>query len=624
MVEIDAEELVPHTNALGEGEDAGLEDEKNKPWWKSIKDKKKSVVSDKKINRMCADRLYTRVRYLHEQQSTILSWIRKFEDFYNIVRWDYGEIINNMRKVINCTTINLIRVGVNAVHSMIGKEMPKIGFVTEGGDYTLRTELKKVDQYIEAEMENSELYRNVRKAVRDGALCKTGTVKVWFDEAEERFMTDHVPPRSLIVDDGDQQHDRKSEVFERKLVSKYSLMDKFDLNEYQKKTLQEEDAVNGKVVCYEAWYEDYCHVIFTKNCILFVEDIVGKPPYFHWRWTPSSNSFWGVGISDEGWTIQDRINEIDARWVENCKMFAVPTVLMSGNARFTSTEVTNKKFQVLKIYGGGVSKDSVQWIEPTPMNAQHLEKRRDMVNEFMQQTGLSQFMSTGETQRNVYSGEAARTVHSIQSARFAECSQALVDMYVDIARYMVREAALYFSGVNDNGQDILPYKINWARVNIKDNYFKIKDYPMNIHSMDMDSRLKYAHQMMQLGIMPPQDALELFQFPDISKYRDLISSGRRDIHRRLDNIMNGEVEAPNPMLPADLQYAEGVKFYNEEITKGLDENDERALLLQDFIDQARTIVQRKQESEQLRQMQMFMQAQAAQGPQQKKPPSRGQ
>lgn len=621
MVDVDADELIPPTTTLEDGSDSGLEDEHMRPWWDAVKP---GHVNSEQKSRKYAERLYTRVRYLHEKQASTLAWIRKFQDFYNVVRWDYGSTsFSGVSKAVNCTTLNLIRVGVNAVHSMIGKEMPKIGFVSHGGDYTLRENLKMVDNYIESEFENSELYKNVRKAVRDGALAKLGTVKVWLDDDTQRFMSEHVPPMSILVDDADQQNDRKDEVFERRLVSKYALYNKFDLKPFQKKIIDEELAYDGKVVVYEAWYADNCHVIFTEHCLLYYETIRGKPPYFHWRWTESSDSFWGVGIADEGWTLQDQINDIDYQWLENQRMFK-PTILMTGNARFTATEVTNRKFQVWKVYGGGVGPNNVQWVVPTPMNQQQLEKRQDMVNEFMQQTGLSQFMSTGQREAGIYSGETARVVHSIQQSRFAECSQSLVDMYVDIARYMLKEAALNFSAqYNDSKDAYYPHRIQWSKVDIANNYYKIKEYPMNLNAMDMDARLKYAHQMMQLGVMPPQDALELFNMPDVHKYRDLITSGKRDTERRLQNIMEGEVERPNPLLPPEMQYVEAVKFYNEELTKGLKEDSDEAKGLQAFIKSAHKAEQRRRAAEKVLQIQAAQKVQAAQGPPPKKPPSQG-
>ena len=621
MVDVDADELIPPTATLDDGSDSGLEDENMRPWWDAVK---ASHVNSEKDSRKYAERLYSRVRYLHEKSASTYAWIRKYEDFYNVVRWDYQSITGNVSKAINCTTLNLIRVGVNAVHSMIGKEMPKIGFVSHGGDYTLRENIKMVDNYIESEFENSELYKNVRKCIRDAALAKLGTVKVWFDDDAERFMSEHIPPMSILVDDASQQTDRKDEVFERRIVSKYSLYQKFGAKPFVKKIIDEELANDGKVVVYEAWYKDRCHVVFTENCLLYYETIHGMPPYFHWRWTASSNSFWGVGIADEGWTIQDQINDIDYQWLENQRMFK-PTILMTGNARFTATEVTNRKFQVLKVYGGGVGPNNVQWVVPTPMNQQQLEKRQDMVNEFMSQTGLSQFMSTGRREAGIYSGETARVVHSIQQSRFAECSQALVDMYVDIARYMLTEASRNFAGKYDDSKDAYyPNRIKWSVVNIQQNYYKIKDYPMNLHAMDMDARLKYIHQMMQLGVMTPQDALEMFSIPDVHKYRDLITSGKRDVERRLQNIMEGKVEYVNPMLPSQMQYIEAVKFYNEELTKGLKEDAAEAKGLRAFIKMAHKAEQRKRAAEKVLQIQAAQKVQAAQGPPPKKPPTQQQ
>lgn len=598
--------LEPENDDLEEGPD-------NNTWWEECVKVGNKWKNNETANNELAGRLYRRVCAIHESNSENICWIRKLEAFYNLDRTSYSYLMKGVKYSLEHTTLNLVRIGVNAIHSMIGKETPHIGFVTDDADSNLQEQISRLDQYIASEFESSELYRNVRAAVRDAACSRLGTVKVWFDDHANKFRTARIPPVCILVDDSNQDYDKKFEFFERRVVSKAKLKKMFaDKSKLLKRLIDEADSTNGCMMVFEGYYKDSVRVVFTSDFVLHLEEWDGMPPYFHWRWTQKTNSFWGTGIADEAWPQQKQINKIDLAWVRNTVMLSSPKAVITGNARLTATELTNKEFGIYKLHGGNVGPNGLQFIIPNALNQQQLDKRRDMLAEFMQQSGLSQFQTTGEMEKNVYSGASARTVHSIQSARFAEASRSLLDMYVDIARYMVKIADDKF-GAAMGTEDLLPYQIDWNAIDIEKNYFKIKDYPININSMDIDARMKYAFQMMQMGVASPQDALELLQFPDIHKYRDMITATKRDVRRRLENIVKGVEETINITTPTFIQHAEAVKFYNMQLQNGMSEDSPEAKRLRAFIAKALKAESRKAAAARLQQARDFQMAQTSTG-----------
>ena len=145
----------------------GIETAKGKPWWTALAKKK---LKDERENKECADLLCRRVRLLGQENSAHMNVLKTYEKLYNL---DY-KAMQSMTGA-NAIICNLGRIGVNAIHSMIGKEMPSIVFMTNRSRYPLRRTVGLLNDYIQSEFEHSLLYRNVRAAVRDAACSNIGT-----------------------------------------------------------------------------------------------------------------------------------------------------------------------------------------------------------------------------------------------------------------------------------------------------------------------------------------------------------------------------------------------------------------------------------------------------------------
>ena len=583
-----------------EGAESYVENEKGQPWWDAIADKN---IENEDENKKCAELLDRRTKHLATQCFGKFNNIKKYEDFYNMdmeaITYDQG-----YKKSTSC---NLLRIGVNAIHSMIGKEMPTINFMTTRAPYPVRRNVGLLNDYIQAEFEHSGLYRNVRSVVRDGACSNLGVVKVYLDEGTNHFMTDRIPPRNILVDDTDQMYDRKREVFERRLVSRYYLESMLpDLKPWQKEIIKEKARENGTIICYEGYYQNKIHVIFIDECLLFMEDWEEWPPYFYWRWTEKTNSFFGKGICEEGWNVQNNLNKLYFNYDKSVNMFSKNKIIMTGSGRYTSTNISDT-MEILRMHGSDVSPKSIQFVTPPIMHPQHFQLAETYKQDFFLSTSLSQLTASGQKEKGVYTASGAMAVHDIQQSRFAQTSQALVDMYVDIARFMVREASRRF--YSTEGNRTLIEKINWRDLDLEENYHYINEAPMSRLSKDPAQRQAQLINMQAAGWISPQRALEKFDVKDYKEEMDLVTSSERLIEKTLNEILEGKRREPSPHIPMQLQYEVATKFYNREVCDELDEDTEEAVELRRYLDTCNKKVQLEIQSQKMAQMQAFMEAQ---------------
>ena len=591
---------------LLDSEQSYVEAEDGRPWWKAISP---DDVQDKEKNKKFAAQLSARVRFLMTKMYGTYEMVKRYEDFYNM---DMDALVYSDSKYYKHTSCNLLRIGVNSIHSMIGKEMPTINFMTNRAKYPLRRQVSLLNDYIQAEFEHSELYRNVRAIVRDAACSNLGTVKVYLDEATNSFKAERISPRDLVFSDADENFYRKPELFERKLVSKYALMEMLpDLEEWQKKIIKDKADTVGSLLCYEGFYKNNLHVIFIDGCILFAERWHDHPPYFHWRWTEKTNSFWGKGICEEGWNVQNKLNNIYYKYALSVDMFSVNKVIMTGSGRFTSQNISDN-MEILKFHGSDVSPKNIQFVTPPIMHPQHFQLAETYKQDFFLSSSLSQLTASGQKEKGVYTASGAMAVHDIQQSRFAQASQSLVDMYVDIARFMVREASRAFYG--ETGGTSLAGKIEWRKLDLEENYHHINEAPVARISKDPQQRMQQLTQMQMAGWITPQRAMEKFDSKDFKEDMDIFTSSIRAVEMDLNAILDGERIDPSPHIPMALQYRTAVTFYNKERADGLDEDTEEAMELRRYMDTCNKKIQKEQAAMQQQQMQAFVQGQGAKAP----------
>lgn len=584
-----------------DGLNAYVENEDGKPWWDTIT---AEVVGDKDKNMKVSKHLHNRTRYLSNELFDFFSLLKKYEKLYNM---DMNAVsIDKKYRHMSC---NLLRIGVNAIHSMIGREMPEIKFMTNRAHYNLRKNVGMLNDYIAAEFEHSGLYKAVRAAIRDAACLNIGIVKIKLDDQNLKFGAERIRPFNLLVDDKNEMYDMKDEVFERRLVSKYVLLNMFpDLDAWQVEKIKKAADSTGYVACYEGFYTNHIHVIFIEDCILFAEPWYDVPPYFYWRWTAKTNSFYGKGICEEGLIPQNRLNEIYYNCDMSMKFYARNKVIITGSGRFSNTNISNQ-MDVMKFHGSDVSAKNIQFVTPSVLHPQYFQLIPMIQQDFFLSTSLSQLTATGQKEKGVYTASGAMAVHDIQQSRFAETSQSLVDMYVDVARFMARSAGRAYLGSVEEPNNIAT-KIDWIGMDLQRNYQHIVEGPQSLLSKNPAQRQMQLMQQQQAGWITPQQAQEKFDTKDYKANMDLFTSSVRNIEFKMNKILEGEEQQPDSFIPADLQYEIATKFFVNQVTDGLDEDSEIAGMFRNYIATCSSKINTAINAERMAMIQAQMQAQS--------------
>lgn len=585
-----------------DGMNSYVENEDGKPWWVFVGEAK---LDQEDENKVVADLLCKRAQYLSNELHDYYEILKTYEKMYNM---DMHVI--NAEKRWKHMSCNLLRIGVNAIHSMIGREMPEIKFMTNRAHYSLRRQVGLLNDYIQAEFDHSQLYKSVRAAIRDAACSNLGTVKIVQDDETGRYMAERVRPFNLLVNDKDELYCEKDEIFERKLVTKYSLLNKFrdKIQDWQVQAIKQKADSSGYLVCYEGYFKNAAHVIFIEDCILFYEPWYDKPPYFHWRWTSKTNSFFGKGICEEGMIPQNRLNEIYYNCDMSMRFYARNKVIITGSGRFTAQTLSNQ-MDVMKFHGSDVSQKNIQFVTPSVLHPQYFQLIPMIQQDFFLTSSLSQLTATGQKEKGVYTASGAMAVHDIQQSRFAETSQSLVDMYIDVARYMVRQASRYWFQASYDDKNIAT-NIDWSELDLENNYHHITEGPQSLLSKNPAQRQMQLMQQQQAGWLTPQEALERFDSRDYKGSMDLFTASVRLIETKMSKILEGEEQQPDPQIPSDLQYEIASKFFNKELVDGLDEDSEEARMFRNYLSTCSDNITTAMQSERMANVQAQMAGQA--------------
>ena len=591
--------------------------EPGKPWWESVLANKDKLFTDEQVNSDESQRLWMRIQNLEKRDIPRIEQTVKYENFYNI---SY-KALSSLQRAISESSYNVIRANCNTAQSKLGKEMPKVTFLTDRGMFSLRHAAKMLDEYIEAEFERSELFPNVRMCILDACVSRLGIIKILFDKKKERFVTHRVRPTKFLVDDSTSIYNKKSETFEKKEISVASLVKMFpNMPEWQQKKLVEGNR-SGNTTCYEGFYADKVKIYFTKETILSVMPWEGPPPYFYWRWTQATNSFWGVSITDELRAIQRRINDILLKISRSIDLFAVPRVVINTHDNITGAHVTNELGAIIKISSAGDGASKVQFLTPPILDQQYFQHLEDLYMKSFQETGISQLSSTGQKPKGLNSGRALLAYHDIQTDRFAQASQNLVDMYVEIARYMAKTANKFFRGkkAKEGVGALLPYKIKWKELDIEKNIYQIKQYPTNLLSKSPAGRLEDVQMLINMGVIPPEKGIQLLEFPDITKAIDMLSATDQAVESLIERLVRGEKDiVPDPNLPMGRQIETAQKTYGRMFVEGAD--DDTLERVQEFIVKGKEQIKKEIEEQQAAQgaataaMQQGQDVQAPAGP----------
>lgn len=455
-------------------------------------------------------------------------------------------------------SLNVVRNMVAAVTSKIAaKNKPKPTFLTIEGDYEMRTQAEGLERFVDGVFYESHVYRDLPQVFRQGAVLGTGALKVYEDG--KRVVVEPVLKTELVVDDlegqyGDPPNLGQTKYIDRRTVKATWAKDDEALAATIDRIPREADDIaaslqstSDQVMVYEAWHlgdgeSPGRHVICVDGADLLDEPWDGPFPFAFFRWSKPLVGFWGIGLAEELRGIQEEINKLLIE-IQKAHHLIKGHYLVESGAKVQTSSLNNDLSAIVKYTG-----TAPQYVAPVAVGPdvyQHLERLYAKAYEI---SGISQLNATGQKPAGLNSGAAQRAYQDIQTERFLEVGQDYEEFVIETARQVVRCAQRIGGSykVRSIGKGQLSV-IKWSDVHLDEDDYVIRVYPTSLLPSTPAGKLAWAQDMINSGAMPPEDVLDVVDFPDVEQYTKRKNAARKVVERNIAHMLKtGEFISPEP------------------------------------------------------------------------------
>ena len=290
------------------------------------------------------------------------------------------------------------------------------------------------------------------------------------------------------------------------------------------------------------------HVIALRDVTLLDEPYDDTSlPFFFLRWRPRRRSFWGIGIPELLETQQALMN-LHGSTAEETLQTLPPSLWMDQADGGTAQQMDDVPGRVYTTPGG----KAPTLIAPTPgllaaFTAREAEYRERMFSSM----GVSQMEAGAGKPAGLNSGKAQLVHQDIKSKRLLLQARQVEDAYtwaferlimvadaiVEAAGEAADDALTYLAG---EGSDLMPTP--YTDVRISDMMFRARVFPISRLPDSPAGRLEFISELLQLGIVHPQDAMGLLAIPDVEGFRATQDATRELARALCDAAVSGDFD----------------------------------------------------------------------------------
>ena len=496
-------------------------------------------------------------------------------------------------------TLNVVANYCDLATARIGKQRPAPKPLPSGGNYSLRRKSKLLERFLQAQFRISKVYRATRRQFLDATVFGTGIVKPYVQH--DQIKVERIFPSEVLVDPLEGLYGEPRMFIQRKWVSKAVLREIFAgkmggkgieatrlqraINDAEAEIDSEDpwnltrDTVGDQVLVLEAWHlpsgpkaKDGRHAMVTSAGPLLVEAWEHDyAPLLFFRWKEPLRGFWGVGLADELAPIQVEINRILIRIQKSMRRLGAPLIMLDARSKVAKNAFTNELGSFLHYMG---TKPEVVTFQTThPETFQQLDRLWQRAGDI---SGFSQ-ESAAPTTHSI-SGISAQTQHEIGTERFAPQAQDYEQLHLDLAFQLIDRAEEIAK--RNSGKYALPAKrdrntismIDWSEIDMKADQYVLDVLPVSSFPQLPGPRQDRVIAMLESGMIDPQTANELLDFPDLDRHMSLARAASDAIDRAVENMLDeGIQEVPEPFTDLNLALKKVQAAYNKAQNDGVEE-----------------------------------------------------
>lgn len=471
-------------------------------------------------------------------------------------------------------SLNVIKNMCGAATAKVTKNRPKPMFLTSGGDYTEQKKAKELTKFAEGQFYEVGLYNLAPTVFLDACIYGTGVMKIYHDTNGEDIKCERVFPWEILVDDADGRDGKPRQLYQ------VARMDRLVLCElYPEKATEIMNAPSAPSLDYEtgdsslvsllsnlltvreAWHlpsgknaTDGKHVITIQNAVLLDEPYEKNYyPFAFLNWSKAPIGFWGIGLAEELTGIQIEINTLLRSIQQAHHLMGKSHWMVENSSKVLSTHLDNEIGSIIKYTG-----IAPQVVAPSPVAPEIYAHLWQLYQRAYEIAGISQLSAQSQKPAGLDSGKALRTFSDIQTERFVVVAREYEAFFLETARQMIelaREIA------EDNPDYTVKVegkrgveKIKWSDVHLKEEEYIMKSYPVNAFSTEPPAKMQEVQDLLQSGMIQPDEAMRLLDFPDLQTEYNLAFANDELLSDWIEDMIDkGVYNPPEPEM--DLEKA---------------------------------------------------------------------
>lgn len=465
------------------------------------------------------------------------------------------------RRNFTAVSENVIESVVDTATSMIAKNRPRPTFQTDGADWGQQRKAKLLEKFVWGMFQKAEVYDKAPRIFRDACVFGTGILKV-FAEGDE-ICVERVLPDEIVVDEMEcrsgcmprQMHQRRfvdREVLKAAFPKKAAQIDLLRPQQTYTTNMQVE---THQCVVIESWHlpsgegaKDGRHCISIEGMTLFEESYAKDYfPFIFVRWNEPVTGFYGKGLAAQLVGIQLKINKLN-RFIDECQeLVTIPRVFMDVGGRPPKAQLTDKIGQVIPVRGG----KKPEFYTAPSVPAEVFQRLEYLKRSAYELAGISQMSAQAKKPGGLESAVALREFNDIETQRFSIVAQRYEHFFLEVARHIVCVA----KDMAKRGKNMTSVfyerkfmrRIPWKDVDLDEDVYTMSIEASSIMSRTPAGRLQSVTEMMQAGLINPEEGRRLLGHPDLERELDLQNAAIEDIEAAIENMLDGIVEVPEPM-----------------------------------------------------------------------------
>lgn len=484
-------------------------------------------------------------------------------------------VTNNMP--VDRPTMNVVQSCVDTLVSRISQAKPRPLFLTDNGQYKQRNLAKQLNGFIAGELYQTDAYSKAEQILRDAAILGSGAIHVF--EKDEKVCLERVLVTELYVDHNDAFYGEPRSMYRLKLVDRSVLTEMIPEHKSKIEAAQQaypeasgdaQKTMSDQIMVVEAWHlpsgkdaKDGRHVISCDAGLLLDEEYCSDSfPFVFMHYSPRLVGLWAQGLSEQLMGTQIEINKLLITISQSMSLVGVPRVFVEDGSKVVKAHLNNAIGSIVTYRGTKPQYEVAPSVHPE-MYAQ-LQR---LIEYAYQQSGISALAATSQKPAGLNSGEAIRNYDDLQSDRFATLNKRYNKLFIDLA-YKIIYKAKEIAERTGKYQTVYPNKdgvqeIDLPNADILENPFVIQCFDSSSLPRDPAGRLQKVTEMMQSGIVDPQEGRRLLDFPDLQQVDKLATAAEERIYKTLDDIIDTSKYEP-PDSFTDIQLAKKIvsQYYN--------------------------------------------------------------